>query len=237
MRAIPAIDLREGACVQLVGGSYEVERVRLIDVGAVSRRWRDAGLPFQHVVDLDAATGRGSNRAVVEALAQVPGVTLQVGGGVRDDAAVEALLGLGVSRVVVGTRAVEDAAWLERMAARHPGRLVVAADVRGETVVSRGWTLATALSLSQLLARLEPLPLAGVLVTAVHVEGQLQGVDLGLMARAAKETRVPLIASGGVTTMDDLRNLGKAGAAAAVIGMALYTGRLDPLELAKEFGT
>jgi phosphoribosylformimino-5-aminoimidazole carboxamide ribotide isomerase len=237
MRAIPAIDLREGACVQLVGGSYEVEKVRLTDVEAVCRRWRDAGLTLQHIVDLDAATGRGSNRAVVERLARVPGVTLQVGGGVRDDAAVEALLALGVSRVVVGTRAVEDGPWLERMAARHPGRLVVAADVRGETVVSRGWTLATALSITQLLDRLEPLPLAGVLVTAVHVEGQLQGVDLGLMAKAARASRVPVIASGGVTTYDDLRDLGKAGAAAAVIGMALYTGRLDPLELAKEFGT
>jgi phosphoribosylformimino-5-aminoimidazole carboxamide ribotide isomerase len=237
MRALPAIDLREGACVQLVGGSYDVEKVRLTDVPAVCRRWRDAGLTLQHIVDLDAATGRGHNRAVIEVLAKEPGVTLQVGGGVRDDAAVEALLGLGVSRVVVGTRAVEDAAWLERMAARHPGRLVVAADVRGETVVSRGWTQETALSIQALLARLEPLPLAGVLVTAVHVEGQLQGVDLALMRMAARASRAPLIASGGVTTLEDLRQLAQAGASAAVIGMALYTGRLDPLELAKEFGT
>jgi phosphoribosylformimino-5-aminoimidazole carboxamide ribotide isomerase len=237
VRALPAIDLREGACVQLVGGSYDAEKVRLTDVPGVCRRWRDAGLGHQHVVDLDAALGRGHNRAVIEALAKEPGVTLQVGGGVRDDAAVEALLGLGVSKVVVGTRAVEDQAWLERMAARHPGRLVVAADVRGETVVSRGWTQETALSIVALLARLAPLPLAGVLVTAVHVEGQLQGVDLALMRKAAGAARVPLIASGGVTTLEDLRALAGAGAAAAVIGMALYTGRLDPLALAKEFGT
>jgi phosphoribosylformimino-5-aminoimidazole carboxamide ribotide isomerase len=236
MRALPAIDLREGACVQLVGGRYEAEQVRLTDVAAVCRRWRQAGLSLQHVVDLDAALGKGSNRAVIEALAREPGVTLQVGGGVRDDAAVASLLDLGVARVVVGTRAVEDPAWLERMAALHPGQLVVAADVRGETVVSRGWTEATALSLWQLLLRLAPLPLAGVLVTAVHVEGQLQGVDLPLMTRAAGQTRLPLIASGGVTTLEDLRRLGQAGISAAVIGMALYTGRLDPLELAKEFG-
>jgi phosphoribosylformimino-5-aminoimidazole carboxamide ribotide isomerase len=236
MRAIPAIDLREGACVQLVGGEYAAERVRIDDVTGVCRKWKAAGLVWQHVVDLDAATGRGDNRKVIELLAKESGVSLQVGGGVRDDAAVESLLGLGVKRVVVGTRAVEDAAWLERNALRFPGHLVVAADVRGEEVVTRGWAASSGLSLSVFLERIEALPLAGVLVTAVHVEGQLKGVDSQLMERAASLTRWPLIASGGVTTMEDLRALAKAGAAAAVIGMALYTGRLDPLALAREFG-
>ena len=236
MRAIPAIDLREGACVQLVGGEYADERVRITDVVSVCRKWKDAGLLWQHVVDLDAATGRGNNRKVIEQLAREPGVTLQVGGGVRDDASVEALIDLGVSRVVVGTRAVEDAAWLERTALRFPGRLVVAADVRGDTVVTRGWTIATELKIDTFLSRLEEVPLGGVLVTAVHVEGQLKGVDRELMERVASKSPWPLIASGGVTTMDDLRALAKAGASAAVIGMALYTGRLDPLLLAAEFG-
>lgn len=236
MRAIPAIDLREGACVQLVGGEYADERVRITDVTGVSKRWREAGLTWQHVVDLDAATGRGNNRAVIEQLAKEPGITLQVGGGVREEAAVEALVDLGVARVVVGTRAVQDAAWLERTALRFPGRLVVAADVRGETVVTKGWAESSGLELGAFLARLEGVPLAGVLVTAVHVEGQLQGVDRPLMARAAKASPWPLVASGGVTTMEDLRALAQAGAAAAVIGMALYTGRLDPRALAQEFG-
>jgi phosphoribosylformimino-5-aminoimidazole carboxamide ribotide isomerase len=236
MRAIPAIDLREGACVQLVGGEYAAERVRIDDVSSVCRKWRDAGLGFQHIVDLDAATGRGNNRKVIEQLAKEKDVTLQVGGGVRDDASVAALIDLGVARVVVGTRAVEDAKWLEHTAMRFPGRLVVAADVRGDTVVTRGWTEATALKLDTFLSGLEGIPLAGVLVTAVHVEGQLQGVDLELMKRAVAVTHWPLIASGGVTTMEDLRALGHAGAAAAVIGMALYTGRLDPKALAAEFG-
>jgi phosphoribosylformimino-5-aminoimidazole carboxamide ribotide isomerase len=236
MRAIPAIDLREGACVQLVGGEYAAERVRIEDVTGVCRKWKDAGLTWQHIVDLDAATGRGNNRKIIELLAKEPGVTLQVGGGVRDDEAVDALIGLGVSRVVVGTRAVEDAAWLERVSMRYPGRLVVAADVRQDTVVTRGWAEATTLKLDAFLAGLEGFPLAGVLVTAVHVEGQLQGVDRELMKRAVSFTHWPLIASGGVTTMEDLRALSQAGAAAAVIGMALYTGRLDPQALAAEFG-
>lgn len=237
MRALPAIDLRGGACVQLVGGLYDAERVRLPDPLAVSDRWARAGLTSQHVVDLDAALGRGSNLAVIAGLARQPGIELQVGGGVRDDAAIERLLALGVQRVMVGTRAIEDGAWLESAAARFPGRLVVAADVRERRVVTRGWTHTTPLLISALLARLAPLPLAGVLVTAVHVEGQLGGTDLQLIAESAQQSRAPLIASGGVTTLDDLRQLQSAGAAAAVIGMALYTGRLDASALAREFAS
>lgn len=236
MKALPAIDLREGACVQLVGGRYEDERVRLPEPLAVSQRWAAAGLTSQHVVDLDAAMGRGSNAAVIATLAAQPGLELQVGGGVRDEAAIERLLALGVRRAVVGTRAVEDTAWLEAMAARFPGKLVVAADVRGTQVVTRGWTETTPLTIDALLRRLSPLPLAGVLVTAVHVEGQLQGIDAALMKDVCAVATMPVIASGGITTLDDLRALDALGVQAAVIGMALYTGRLDVAALAQEFG-
>ncbi len=236
MKALPAIDLREGACVQLVGGRYEDERVRLPDPLAISRQWAEAGLTSQHVVDLDAAMGRGDNTAVIQALAQQAGLELQVGGGVRDEAAIERLVQLGVHRVVVGTRAVEDAAWLEAMTARFPRRLVVAADVRGTQVVTRGWTQTSALTITALLERLAPLPLAGVLVTAVHVEGQLQGIDGPLMKTVCTAATMPVIASGGITTMDDLRALDALGVQAAVIGMALYTGRLDARALSQEFG-
>ncbi|MFZ5444914.1 MAG: HisA/HisF-related TIM barrel protein [Myxococcota bacterium] len=235
LRALPAIDLREGACVQLVGGEYDAERVRLTDVPAVARRWRDAGLAAMHVVDLDAALGRGSNRGVIEQLAREPGVRLQVGGGVRDEDSIARLFELGVERAVVGTRAIEDAAWLERAAARWPQRLVVAADVRGRQVVTRGWKGDGGTSIVQLLERLAPVPLAGVLVTAVHVEGQLAGIDAPLFAEIVTATRHPLIASGGVTTVEDLRVLARQGVAAAVIGMALYTGRLPESALVPEF--
>jgi phosphoribosylformimino-5-aminoimidazole carboxamide ribotide isomerase len=237
MKALPAIDLREGACVQLVGGSYDAERVRLPEPLVVSATWAAAGLTSQHVVDLDAALGRGSNAEVIRQLAAQPGLELQVGGGVRDEAAIERLLALGVARVVVGTRAVDDAPWLAQMTARFPRRLVVAADVRGTQVVTRGWTEASPLTLEALLARLAPLPLAGVLVTAVHVEGQLQGIDAPLMTRVCQLAAMPVIASGGITTLEDLRTLRALGAHAAVIGMALYTGRLDASALAREFGT
>ena len=237
MKVFPALDLREGACVQLVGGRYEDERIRLPEPLAIAQQWAASGLSNQHVVDLDAAMGRGSNFEVIAALAKLPGLELEVGGGVRDEAAIERLLGLGVARVVVGTRAVEDAAWLEAVATRFPHRLVVAADVRGTQVVTRGWTQTSALSVEALLGRLSALPLAGVLVTAVHVEGQLQGIDAALMSSVCSSTTMKVIASGGITTMEDLRTLSGLGVFAAVIGMALYTGRLEARALSQEFAT
>lgn len=235
MKVIPAIDLRDGACVQLVGGCYADERIRLPDPLAVARQWRAAGFGSLHVVDLDAATGRGSNGPLVAQLVQQGDV--QVGGGVRDEAAIERLLGLGAARVVIGTRGVEDPAWLAAMAEHFPQRLVLAADVRERTVLTRGWTRTTRLEVGALLAQIDVLPLAGVLVTAVHHEGLQQGTDLELFRTAAAATRLPLCASGGITTVQDLRSLQHVGCRAAVLGMALYTGRLCAQDLIKEFSS
>ncbi|MBM7117399.1 HisA/HisF-related TIM barrel protein [Archangium primigenium] len=236
MKAIPAIDLREGACVQLVGGSYADERVRVNNPLDALERWRAHGFTTFHVVDLDAALGKGSNEDAIRALlSHEPGLTFSVGGGVRDTAKVEAVLALGAASVVVGTRAIEDATWLREVAERFPGRVVVAADVKGREVVTRGWTAGSARDIVAVLESLEPLPLRGLLVTAVHKEGQMEGVDLPLMETVCRASRHPLFASGGVTTVEDLRALGGVGAAGAVIGMALYTGRLDAGLVAQEF--
>jgi phosphoribosylformimino-5-aminoimidazole carboxamide ribotide isomerase len=236
VRAIPAIDLREGACVQLVGGSYDAERVRVNDPLDALKRWRAYGFKQFHVVDLDAALGKGSNAEAIQRLvSHEPGLVFTVGGGVRDTARAEALLAQGASYVVVGTRAVEDALWLNELAGHFPGKVVVAADVRGREVVTRGWTAGSSRDIAEVLDVLNPLPLGGLLVTAVHKEGQLGGVDLPLMTEVAQRSRHPLYASGGVTTLDDLRTLARAGAYGAVIGMALYTGKLDASALAQEF--
>lgn len=236
MIAIPAIDLREGACVQLVGGSYDDERVRVKDPLEALKRWRAHGFKTFHVVDLDAALGKGSNEDAIRALlTHEPGLTFSVGGGVRSTVKVESLLMLGASSVVVGTRAIEDANWLREVAERFPGRIMVAADVKGREVVTRGWTSGSARDIESVLESLERLPLGGLLVTAVHKEGQMEGVDLPLMESVVRASRHPLSASGGVTTLEDLRALGRVGASGAVIGMALYTGRLDAAEVAREF--
>lgn len=235
MIAIPAVDLREGACVQLVGGDVAAERVRLPDPAAVARRWRDAGFRALHVVDLDAAFDRGNNQPAIEQILALQDLAVSVGGGVRDLVRAATLLRAGAARVVVGTRAVEDPEWLAALTEAWPGRIIVAADVRDRTVVTRGWATTSGVLVGDLLARIAALPLAGVLVTAVHQEGRLAGPDVALVAECARVSRHPCIASGGITTLEDLRALADAGAAAAVLGMALYTGRLDPDTVAKEF--
>jgi phosphoribosylformimino-5-aminoimidazole carboxamide ribotide isomerase len=242
MIAIPAVDLRAGRCVQLVGGDYAQERVRLDDPVEVAREWVRAGFARLHVVDLDAATGRGSNRALIgellRAVARETGgaVPVQVGGGVREEEDITALLDEGAAAVVVGTRAVEDEAWRETMALRYPGQLVLAADVRGRQVVTRGWSSTSTLDVGELVRDCAGLPLAALLVTAVQLEGRMEGTDLPLMEELAEQATAPLLASGGVASADDLRALAHRGVAGAVLGMALYTGALDARHTAEEFG-
>jgi phosphoribosylformimino-5-aminoimidazole carboxamide ribotide isomerase len=235
MIATPAVDLREGACVQLVGGDYAAERVRLNDPVSAATGWRDRGFTHLHVVDLDAALGRGDNAGIVRLILGLPGLAITVGGGVRAAEQIVRLIDAGADRVVVGTRAIEDPDWLEQVAAQFPRRVVVAADVRERQVVTRGWASGSGRGIGEVLDRLGALPLAGVLVTAVHQEGRLAGPDLALVADCLAGTTLPVIASGGITTMADLRALRQAGAAAAVLGMALYTRTLDPDTVAREF--
>lgn len=297
MIVYPALDLREGRVVQLVGGRLEHERVSLPDPPAVARRWLDTGFSRLHVVDLDAALERGDNRNEIRAVRSVvlerrrttttasndtgpgddtgtgndadrgndgggryarspgdgidpgtgvgsegvpasePTPLLQVGGGIRDGAGADALLASGVDRIIVGTRAVVDPAWLETLARRHPGRIVVAADVKGEEVVARGWTEASGRRLDELLKALEPAPLAGILITDVGREGRMAGVDAARFERASRQTRHAVLAAGGIGSRDDIDELARTGVSGAVIGMALYTGAVDADALAREYGS
>jgi len=235
MIAIPAIDIREGACVQLVGGSYDAEQVRLDDPPGVAHRWEFAGFHQLHVVDLDAATGRGSNAEMIREVLRASSMNAQVGGGVRDEERIESLLRDGAKRVVLGTKAVESANWLGDMAEAFPGTLIVAADVRDRHVVTRGWTRTSDRYILDLIEELNALPLAGVMVTAVHKEGLMEGTDLSLMEDVVEESEHPVCASGGIGTIGDLRALEDRGVASVVIGMALYTGAIDPGTVAEEF--
>lgn len=235
MIAIPAIDLRDGACVQLVGGSYSEERIRLDRPLDVARSWEHFGFRRLHVVDLDAATGNGSNLALVHDLVADSALTIQVGGGVRSGELVDELFEAGAANVIVGTRAIEEPDWLAGLAARHPGLLIVACDVRERYVTTRGWARTLPVEILDVVNDINHLPLAGLLVTAVHREGQLQGTDLPLMEDVVEHANFPVFASGGISTMQDLRALEHRGLSGAVIGMALYTGVLDPTAVAGEF--
>jgi phosphoribosylformimino-5-aminoimidazole carboxamide ribotide isomerase len=237
MIAIPAIDLREGACVQLVGGSYAHEAVRLDNPIEVARGWMRSGFQRMHVVDLDAATGRGDNAAIVRDMLEDIPASIQVGGGIRSGDTIERLLQEGASWIVLGTRALEEPEWLAGTASSFPGQLIVAADVRERQVVTRGWARTLSRSVLDVIEQLNDIPLGGVLVTAVHREGQLAGTDLFLMEDVAELSVHPVIASGGISSVGDLRELADRGIAAAVIGMALYTGALDARSVAEEFAS
>jgi phosphoribosylformimino-5-aminoimidazole carboxamide ribotide isomerase len=237
MKVFAAVDLREGAAVQLVGGRLDQERIRLPDPVGVALRWIEAGFRAIHVVDLDAALGTGDNREVVDALARaVAGkAVLQLAGGLRDDEAVDRALRSGADRVVVGTRGIEDPAWLEALARARPGRVVLAADVRGGRIVTHGWTESTDLDAPACIGSLQRYPLAAILITDVDREGGQDGVNVGLFRQLARTTDHPVIAAGGIRSPADLQALARAGMAGAVLGMALYSGRIDPADaLAQE---
>ncbi|MBL0170871.1 MAG: 1-(5-phosphoribosyl)-5-[(5-phosphoribosylamino)methylideneamino] imidazole-4-carboxamide isomerase [Gemmatimonadaceae bacterium] len=236
MIVIPAVDVRGGHCVQLVGGDYADERVRLEDPSAVAREWARLGFARLHVVDLDAATARGSNASVIREILRDATVPAQVGGGIRDDMQIERLLDDGATWVVVGTRAVRDEYWLSEMTGRFPGRLIVAADVRERRVVTAGWSETSHVDVMDFVESLGTLELGGLLVTAVHKEGRMEGTDLPLMEAVAESSAWPVFASGGISSLEDLRALEHRGLAGAVLGMALYTGALDARRIVEEFG-
>jgi len=235
MIAIPALDLRGGACVQLAAGSYDEEVIRIPDPVGVAIAWRQYGFRHLHIVDLDGVAGRGNNTTAIEAILDATDVEVQVGGGIRSRELIQRTLDDGAQRVIIGTRALEDPDWLAEMSVLFPGSIVVAADVRDRKVLSHGWTRTHPRLVLDLVEDLNGLPLAGVLVTAVHREEAMRGTDLPLMEDVADAAEFPVFASGGLGTINDLRALADRGVAAAIVGMALYSGAMDPWVVAQEF--
>jgi phosphoribosylformimino-5-aminoimidazole carboxamide ribotide isomerase len=233
--AIPALDLREGACVQLAAGSYDQEVIRIPDPVGVALAWRRYGFRHLHVVDLDRVTGRGNNAPAIHAILGATDVEVQVGGGMKSRDLIQESLNDGAHRVVIGTRAIEDLDWLTDMSIEFPGCIVVAADVRDRKILSHGWTRIQPKLVLDLIEDLNGLPLAGVLVTAVHREETMHGTDLPLMEDVAEVAEFPVFASGGLGNIGHLRALADRGVAGAVVGMALYSGAMDPWAVAEEF--
>jgi phosphoribosylformimino-5-aminoimidazole carboxamide ribotide isomerase len=216
--------------VRLYQGDYGSETVYADDPVALARAFAAAGAPWLHVVDLDAArTGRPVNRAAVAAIAAAVDVPVQAGGGVRDDAAADALLASGVRRVVVGTAALDDPGWVRRLAARHPGRVAVGLDARGRDVAVRGWVEGSGEDLIDVARGFDDAGVAALVVTEIGRDGTLEGPDLGQLAAVLDATGLAVVASGGVGTLDDLRALaaldvGGRRLAGAIVGRALYEG-------------
>ena len=230
MDLYPAIDLLGGRVVQLRQGDYDRATDYGDDPAAVAAAFVEQGARWIHVVDLDAArTGEAANRAVVAAVAAAVDVPVQAGGGVRDDAAADALLEAGVRRVVVGTAALADPAWVRRLAARHPGRVAVGLDARGRDVAVQGWTEGSGRDLVDVARGFDDAGVAALVVTEIGRDGTLAGPDLGQLGDVLAATGLDVVASGGVGTLADLRALaaldvGGRRLAGAIVGRALYEG-------------
>jgi phosphoribosylformimino-5-aminoimidazole carboxamide ribotide isomerase len=228
----PAIDLKDGACVRLVRGDMASATIFNRDPVAQAHHFADAGFSWLHVVDLDGAiAGRSLNGPAVAAIRQAVDLRIQLGGGVRDRAAIEHWLALGIDRVVLGTAAWRDPDLVRQAAAAHPGRIVVGIDARDGRVAVEGWTETTEFGVVDLARRFEDCGVAAIVYTDIARDGALAGVDANAVAVIARQIRVPIVASGGVSSLDDIAAL-KAheadGIAGIICGRALYDGRIDP---------
>lgn len=230
MQVIPAIDLRDGKCVRLRQGDFARETVYGDDPVAVARQWVNAGAERLHLVDLDGArAGRPVNTAIIGRIVEAAGVPCQLGGGMRDRSAVEQALGLGIERVIVGTRAARDPEWFGQLAGDFPHRLVLGLDGQGGRLAVAGWQEweDQGPGIEALARQYDPLPLAAVVCTDISRDGMLSGPNFDLLESLARSCRHPVIASGGIASADDVLGLRQRGLAACILGRSLYEGTID----------
>ena len=222
---LPAVDVSGGRAVQLVQGVADSARV-FGDPLEAALGWQRQGARWIHLVDLDAAFGGGHNRDVIRQVVSRVDVNVEVSGGIRDDDSLQTALATGCRRVSIGTAALEDPEWCARVIAEHGDRVAIGLDVRGTTLAARGWTRNGG-QLYDVLARLDREGCQRYVVTDVNKDGMLEGPNVDLLTAVCSRTERPVIASGGVSSLDDLRRLGDLtvmGVEGAIIGTALYTG-------------
>ena len=234
MILFPAIDLKDGQCVRLEKGEMSKATVFGSDPAAQARAFADAGFAYLHVVDLNGAfAGRSENGPAVEAILAATGLPVQLGGGIRDHAGIDAWLDRGIARVILGTVAVRDPALVREAARRHPGRVAVGIDARGGRVAVSGWAEATDLDVTDLARQFEDAGVAAIIYTDIDRDGILTGLNFDATLRLAEAVSIPVIASGGLAGIGDIETLVSPPyrrLAGAIAGRALYDGRLDPAE-------
>jgi len=231
MDVIPAIDLLEGRCVRLYQGDYARSQVFNENPADVARQWVEQGASSLHVVDLDGAkTGRVVNLPAIEAIVQAVPVPVQIGGGLRDRTSVAQLLALGVQRVILGTIAVEQPTLVAELCQEFPGQIVVGIDARNGRVATRGWLETSEVLATQLATQMQELGTAAIIYTDIHRDGTLTGPNLEALRELAAAVTIPVIASGGVSSVTDLLSLlalEPQGVSGVIVGRALYTGDIS----------
>ena len=228
---IPAIDIRGGKCVRLYQGDFAQESVFSDEPVEVARRWETSGAPRIHVVDLDgAASGRPVNTPIIREIAAAVSVPVQVGGGLRTMAAIYRYLSLGVQRVVLGTAAAEEPSLLQQACERFPESIVVGIDARDGLVATHGWKRGQQITALELVARVESLGVHRLVYTDIDRDGAMTGPNFQSIDELLAKTKAGVIASGGVSSLEDLRRLAQMNLEGAIVGRALYTGDLELTE-------
>ena len=230
MLLIPAIDLKDGKCVRLRQGEMSQVTQYSDDPVAMAQQWQNLGAPYLHIVDLDGAVeGIPKHLSQIEAIAKTLTIPIQVGGGIRNMETVQAYRAIGVDRVIVGTAALHDPKFLASVAQQFPQKIIVGIDVKQGLVAVHGWTTVSTLTPGQVFDSMKDLPLGGIVFTDISRDGMLSGPNISALREAAEASPVPIIASGGVTSLDDIRAIQEIenNISGIIIGKALYEGTLD----------
>ena len=241
MEVIPAIDLLEGRCVRLYQGDYAQSQVFDENPVSVARQWVDKGATRLHVVDLDGAkTGKSVNLKSIEAIVRSVPVAVQVGGGLRDRTSVAQLLDMGVRRAILGTVAVEQPELVANLCQEFPGQIIVGIDARNGKVATRGWLETSEVAAGDLAQQMAQLGASEIIYTDIHRDGTLQGPNLEALRQLATSISIPVIASGGVSSLTDILSLlalEPLGVRGAIVGRALYTGDVSLKEAIEAVGS
>lgn len=228
MDVIPAIDLRDSKCVRLLQGRYDRQITYNDDPAEQARRFYADGARWLHIVDLDGAkAGRPVNTQSITEIVQLGLLKIEVGGGIRDEASIRELLDMGVTRVIIGTKAVSDFEWFSDMALRFKGQLVLGLDARGSMIATHGWLEDSSQPLLEFAARADKLPLAAIIYTDISKDGMLSGPNIERTAALVDAVKTPVIASGGVKEAADIKKLIPIRVAGVIVGRSLYEGTLN----------
>lgn len=228
MYIIPAIDLIDGKCVRLIRGQYDRQINYENDPVKKAQEFSRAGAEWLHIVDLDGArVGRLCNTDTISAISALGKLKIEVGGGIRSEASIKRLLDIGVERVIIGTKAVSDFEWFSKTAKKFSGKIALGLDARGSKVATHGWTQDSSQSLLEFAKKAAKLPLAAIIYTDITKDGMMEGPNVERTRALVQAVKVPVIASGGVSRISDIKKLVESGVEAAIVGRSLYEGTIS----------